>query len=124
MAPRTSSSLPRHLIRRHLCSPRPPSVLHPPRASSYISRGQWVLIPTTLWHSSPLSTSSTYDGSTGRDSSPPPVPPTWVVQEGPPVGRPYAMLARLDKPIGTWLLSWPCFWYYLLPTAAACVIWS
>lgn len=24
--------------------------------------------------------------------------------------RPYAQLSRLDKPIGTWLLAWPCFW--------------
>lgn len=23
----------------------------------------------------------------------------------------YAHLARLDKPIGTWLLAWPCMWY-------------
>lgn len=25
--------------------------------------------------------------------------------------QPYARLARLDKPIGTWLLLWPCMWY-------------
>lgn len=24
--------------------------------------------------------------------------------------KPYLMLMRLDKPIGTWLLLWPCFW--------------
>lgn len=24
--------------------------------------------------------------------------------------RPFAILARIDKPIGTWLLLWPCFW--------------
>ena len=24
--------------------------------------------------------------------------------------RPHAQLARLDRPIGTWLLFWPCFW--------------
>ena len=24
--------------------------------------------------------------------------------------RPFALLARVDKPIGTWLLLWPCFW--------------
>ncbi|XP_054794098.1 4-hydroxybenzoate geranyltransferase 2-like [Prosopis cineraria] len=28
--------------------------------------------------------------------------PRWV--------QPYARLARLDKPIGTWLLLWPCMW--------------
>ena len=24
--------------------------------------------------------------------------------------RPFALLSRIDKPIGTWLLLWPCFW--------------
>ena len=24
--------------------------------------------------------------------------------------RPYASLMRLDRPIGTWLLYWPCAW--------------
>src|SRR5687768_9498451 len=24
--------------------------------------------------------------------------------------RPYAVLARWDRPIGTWLLLWPCWW--------------
>jgi 4-hydroxybenzoate polyprenyltransferase len=28
----------------------------------------------------------------------------------PPVLRPYASLMRLDRPIGTWLLYWPCSW--------------
>jgi 4-hydroxybenzoate polyprenyltransferase len=28
----------------------------------------------------------------------------------PPVLRPYAALARLDRPIGTWLLLFPCWW--------------
>jgi len=28
----------------------------------------------------------------------------------PAVLRPYARLARLDRPIGTWLLLWPCWW--------------
>lgn len=29
---------------------------------------------------------------------------------------PYYELARLDKPIGTWLLAWPCFWSIALAT--------
>uniref|UniRef100_A0A175YR39 4-hydroxybenzoate polyprenyltransferase, mitochondrial n=1 Tax=Daucus carota subsp. sativus TaxID=79200 RepID=A0A175YR39_DAUCS len=36
----------------------------------------------------------------------------------------YAHLARLDKPIGTWLLAWPCMWYallFLLFLALVCV---
>ena len=28
----------------------------------------------------------------------------------PPRLRPFASLMRLDRPIGTWLLSWPCAW--------------
>ena len=28
----------------------------------------------------------------------------------PPLLRPYASLMRLDRPIGTWLLYWPCAW--------------
>lgn len=28
----------------------------------------------------------------------------------PQAALPYAKLARLDRPIGTWLLFWPCFW--------------
>ena len=31
---------------------------------------------------------------------------------------PYAQLARLDRPIGTWLLLWPCLWSISLATPA------
>ena len=31
---------------------------------------------------------------------------------------PFAQLARLDRPIGTWLLFWPCFWGMALAGAA------
>jgi 4-hydroxybenzoate polyprenyltransferase len=30
---------------------------------------------------------------------------------------PYAQLMRLEKPIGTWLLAWPCFWSITLAAA-------
>ncbi len=33
----------------------------------------------------------------------------WVARL-PPALRPYARLARLDRPIGTWLLLFPCWW--------------
>ncbi|CAN4088271.1 unnamed protein product [Withania somnifera] len=36
--------------------------------------------------------------------------PSWVDTYLPQRIRPYAHLARLDKPIGTWLLAWPCMW--------------
>lgn len=35
---------------------------------------------------------------------------SWIDLYLPKRLRPYAHLARLDKPIGTWLLAWPCMW--------------
>ncbi|KAJ6305285.1 hypothetical protein OIU78_020758 [Salix suchowensis] len=35
---------------------------------------------------------------------------SWIDVHLPRQVRPYAHLARLDKPIGTWLLAWPCMW--------------
>ncbi|KAL4592999.1 hypothetical protein LXL04_006010 [Taraxacum kok-saghyz] len=35
---------------------------------------------------------------------------SWIDLYLPEKIRPYAHLARLDKPIGTWLLAWPCMW--------------
>jgi len=34
----------------------------------------------------------------------------WVDRALPATLRPYAKLMRLDRPIGTWLLLWPCWW--------------
>jgi 4-hydroxybenzoate polyprenyltransferase len=34
----------------------------------------------------------------------------WVDDLAPIGWRPYLRLARLDRPIGTWLLFWPCAW--------------
>lgn len=36
----------------------------------------------------------------------------------PPGLRPYALLARFDRPIGWWLLFWPCAWSVLLAGGA------
>ncbi|KAJ4822819.1 Palmitoyl-protein thioesterase 1 [Turnera subulata] len=35
---------------------------------------------------------------------------SWIDEHLPRQVQPYARLARLDKPIGTWLLAWPCMW--------------
>ena len=35
---------------------------------------------------------------------------TLLMRALPQAALPYARLARLDRPIGTWLLFWPCFW--------------
>ncbi|XP_030544014.1 4-hydroxybenzoate polyprenyltransferase, mitochondrial [Rhodamnia argentea] len=41
---------------------------------------------------------------------------SWIDLYLPRKARPYAHLARLDKPIGTWLLAWPCMWSITLAT--------
>ncbi len=35
---------------------------------------------------------------------------SWVYRRAPRAMRPYLKLARLDRPVGTWLLLWPCLW--------------
>jgi len=40
----------------------------------------------------------------------------WVDRWLPARVRPYARLMRLDRPIGTWLLLWPCLWSVALAT--------
>ena len=38
------------------------------------------------------------------------VPGYWTARYAPHWARPYVRLARLDRPIGAWLLLWPCWW--------------
>jgi 4-hydroxybenzoate polyprenyltransferase len=51
---------------------------------------------------------------TAESGSEPTVPDAprgnWVERLLPAAARPYARLARLDRPIGWWLLLWPCWW--------------
>lgn len=46
---------------------------------------------------------------------------TWIDLYLPERLQPYARLARLDKPIGTWLLAWPCFWSITLAAEPGCL---
>jgi len=46
---------------------------------------------------------------------------TWVDRVFPSRAVPYAKLARLDKPIGAYLLMWPCFWSAALAADAGAV---
>lgn len=39
---------------------------------------------------------------------------TWIDKFLPKIVRPYCRLARLDRPIGTWLLLIPCWWGFAL----------
>jgi 4-hydroxybenzoate polyprenyltransferase len=43
----------------------------------------------------------------------------WVDSRAPVWTRPYLRLARLDRPIGSWLLLMPCWWSVALATIAA-----
>jgi 4-hydroxybenzoate polyprenyltransferase len=43
----------------------------------------------------------------------------WADRLLPGSWKPYARLARLERPIGWWLLLWPCWWSSLLATGAA-----
>ena len=42
----------------------------------------------------------------------------WLDRYAPAPARPYARLMRLDRPIGTWLLLWPCWWSLALAAPA------
>jgi 4-hydroxybenzoate polyprenyltransferase len=35
---------------------------------------------------------------------------SWIFNKLPPAWRPYFLLTRLDRPIGFWLLAFPCWW--------------
>ena len=43
----------------------------------------------------------------------------WVDTTAPPWSRPYLRLARLDRPIGSWLLLIPCWWSLALAAGVA-----
>jgi 4-hydroxybenzoate polyprenyltransferase len=47
----------------------------------------------------------------------------WVDRWLPAVARPYARLSRLDRPIGTWLLLFPCWWSTALATDGWPSVW-
>lgn len=47
----------------------------------------------------------------------------WVDRYAPAVAQPYLRLMRADRPIGTWLLLWPCWWSAALSWIAAGRSW-
>src|SRR3954470_11459017 len=42
---------------------------------------------------------------------------SWIVRYVPVTVQPYMRLARLDRPIGTWLLLFPCWWGIAMASA-------
>jgi len=63
--------------------------------------------------------------STGADTSAvaDAVRGNWVDRYLPAAAKPYARMARLDRPIGWWLLLWPCWWSATLAADAAGRAW-
>ncbi len=47
----------------------------------------------------------------------------WVDSYLPEAARPYARMARFDRPIGTWLLLFPCWWSIALATPGWPSLW-
>ncbi|WND03128.1 4-hydroxybenzoate octaprenyltransferase [Temperatibacter marinus] len=43
---------------------------------------------------------------------------SWVYRAAPSSWRPYLKLARMDRPVGTWLLLWPALWSIALSSKA------
>lgn len=55
------------------------------------------------------------------DYGPTPTLPQRLVLSSPPTLAAYMQLMRLDRPIGTWLLFWPCGWSLALSAAPGCL---
>jgi 4-hydroxybenzoate polyprenyltransferase len=51
------------------------------------------------------------------------IPDHGLVAESPSRARAYMRLARLDRPIGTWLLLWPCWWALALAAEGPPDLW-
>jgi len=56
--------------------------------------------PWSLMNAAPSTKPSVADATPGN----------WVDERAPASWRPYLRLARADRPIGVWLLLWPCWW--------------
>ena len=56
---------------------------------------------------------------TASGALPDAAPGQWLFQIAPPRLRPYLQLARVDRPIGWWLLLLPCWWSSALAAVAA-----
>ncbi|MCJ9427656.1 4-hydroxybenzoate octaprenyltransferase [Kordiimonas marina] len=48
---------------------------------------------------------------------------SWVYRHAPTHWRPYLKLARLDRPVGAWLLLWPCWWSVALASTLGFSLW-
>ncbi|KAI3821837.1 hypothetical protein L1987_09410 [Smallanthus sonchifolius] len=123
---RSSRNLHRHLslalaLSPHLTNPPPPNPTSDYSSNSITKPQEFHNSKFSyfnfirLGHSSGISTSSHSFKDVEkekRDDGELKIKPSvsWIDLYLPENVRPYAHLARLDKPIGTWLLAWPCMW--------------
>lgn len=87
----------------------------PPEPSRQADQWQGIGVPATASHEE-RNTTSTSNSSAAADGGAEPINSPAAQQSGgwvdrlPPPLVPYVKLVRLDKPIGIWLLAWPCWW--------------
>ncbi|OZJ03608.1 hypothetical protein BZG36_03699 [Bifiguratus adelaidae] len=112
---RTSAMLvfgqdPRSTVRCFSTRSLTPALLHWNKTSPMLSvfRLKHRPVLTQLLHR-PSTTTSTSITTNPTTPTPPANYGTWL-DKMPSSWRPYLYLMRLDKPIGTWLLYWPCAW--------------
>ncbi|KAI3687221.1 hypothetical protein L1987_80915 [Smallanthus sonchifolius] len=118
---RSSRTLHRHLslaLSPHLANPPPPNPTSDYSSNSIIKPQQFLNSKFNYFNFIRLGHNSTSSHSfkdiekekrdDGALKNKPSV--SWIDLYLPKNVRPYAHLARLDKPIGTWLLAWPCMW--------------
>jgi 4-hydroxybenzoate polyprenyltransferase len=86
------------------------SAVHPEREqSSSADEQQYNSQAATAASSSGGGGGGSSSGSATPQQPQQPATGTWL-DRLPRSWLPYAQLMRLEKPIGTWLLAWPCFW--------------
>lgn len=67
--------------------------------------------PSNTQGAAPTATPTAAPAAAASSALPDPYAGSRFMMALPPAARPYAALMRLDKPIGTWLLLWPCLWW-------------
>ena len=78
-----------------------------PPAAAAAAAAPWALLQEPRRS---FTTSSGGQGGPPHSDPDPPSPQRTWVDALPPAWQPYARLSRADKPAGSWLLAWPCFW--------------
>lgn len=67
----------------------------------------------------PFGRATTNPMSSSATALPDAVPRNWLDRFAPEWLKPYGRLARWDRPIGWWLLLWPCWWSLMLAANTA-----